>query len=184
MEGLIHIYTGHGKGKTSASIGLAIRAIGNGIPVVFVQFMKDGTSGEIKILKELPETYVMHAKRTFGFYRTLSEQDKEDALYYNTELLKEAIEKAAFLADKRKAEADGLGAVLILDESIGAYNFNLLEKEVVLTFLKNKPENMEVVLTGRNPSEELLEFGDYISSVEAVRHPYSKGIPSRNGIEL
>lgn len=183
MKGLIHIYTGEGKGKTSSSIGLAIRAVGNELPVVFSQFMKDGLSGEIKILKQLPNITVLHAKEKFGFYRTLSEEQKKEALYYNTELLKESIEKAVQLA-RNNIDEDKPGSVLILDEAIGAYNFSLLDREMLLDVLNNKPDNLELVLTGRSPAKELIEKADYVSEIQAVKHPYSKGIAARKGIEL
>lgn len=183
MTGYIHIYCGDGKGKTTSSVGLAIRAIGNQIPVIFVQFMKNDSSGEINILKNLPNTTIMHSEKHFGFYNTLSEEDKKEARQFNRKLLEEAINISTDIAKANNKEDRKIGGLLILDEGIGTYNYNLLDKSLLIDFLKNKPDNLEVVLTGRNPVDELIKLADYVSEITLVKHPFEKGIGGRLGIE-
>lgn len=183
MNGFIHIYCGDGKGKTTSSVGLAIRAVGNQIPVVFAQFMKDASSGEVSILKNLPNIKVIHSKKSFGFYNTLSEEDKKEAKHLNTKLLEEAIRIGTDMTLRNIQDKSKIASLLILDESIGTYNYDLLDKSMLLDFLKAKPDNLEVVLTGRNPSDELMELADYISEIKHVKHPFDKGIGGRLGIE-
>ena len=86
-------------------------------------------------------------------------------------------------AKAKEVAFNGECDILILDEVIGAYNRNLLDREDLLNFLDNKPENLEVILTGRNPADELIERADYVSEIQKIKHPFDKGIPSRIGIE-
>ena len=173
MQSLIHIYTGDGKGKTSAATGLAIRFAGTGGKVLFSQFLKDGKSGEIGILHQIDGIDVHICKEDFGFSYAMSEETKARARQAYTEYLQQILACAA--------ENYGL---LILDEIIPAYNMEFVEKEDLLRFLKNKPENLEVVLTGRNPAEELLDLADYVSEIKKIKHPYDQGILARKGVEF
>ena len=164
-KGLVHIYCGDGKGKTSAAIGLAVRAAGNGMKVLFTRFLKTEDSGELKILDQISGIEVIHLKKSFGFYKTLSE------MYFR--LWKE------ILVDVRKEEYD----VLVMDEFMAAYNYGLIPNEDAITFLKEKPEKMEIVLTGRNPDMQLIELADYVSEIKKRKHPFDRGIYARKGIE-
>lgn len=181
MKGLIHIYCGDGKGKTTASIGLLIRAIGNDMPVVFTQFMKNDTSSEIDVIRNIQGTKLIHAKKHFGFYHRMTEEQKVEASKEYTDILMEAINVAKEKAFEQ-SKSNGL-ALIILDEIISAYNYNIIDNDLLLEFLKNKPENLEIVLTGRNPKEELIELSDYVSEIQKVKHPFDKGIGARKGIE-
>ena len=172
-KGLIHIYCGDGKGKTSAAIGLAVRAAGNGMKVLFTRFLKTEDSGELKILDQISGIEVIHLKKSFGFYKTLSEQGKKEMSEMYFRLWKKILVKA------RKEEYD----VLVMDEFMAAYRYGLIPNKEAVQFLKDRPDNLEVVLTGRDPSDELLELADYISEVKMVRHPFEKGIRARKGIE-
>lgn len=178
MKGCIQIYCGDGKGKTTASIGLLIRAVGCGIPVVFSQFMKNDTSSEINIIKQLEQVSVFHCKSSFGFYFQMKEEEKVEAQKEYTELFYRIIQEA-----KEKAKNTTGLVLLIMDEIISAYNLNMVPQREVLEFLMDKPENLEVILTGREPLEELIELADYVSCVEKVKHPYDRGMNSRKGIE-
>ena len=164
-KGLIHIYCGDGKGKTSAAIGLAVRAAGNGMKVLFTRFLK--------ILDQISGIEMIHLKKSFGFYKTLSEQGKKEMSEMYFRLWKEILVKA------RKEEYD----VLVMDEFMAAYNYGLIPNEDAITFLKEKPERMEIVLTGRNPDERLIELADYVSEIKKRKHPFDRGIYARKGIE-
>lgn len=173
MKGLIHIYTGDGKGKTTASIGLGIRCAGSGGNVVFTQFIKNNQSSELDILSQLSNFQVFTSDRTFGFISKLSENDRNEAKEVYSNLFSKVIEYVR-LKDCR---------MLILDEIIGAYNYKVIDQQSLMDFLKNKPKYLEVVLTGRNPGDELLELADYVSEIKKIKHPYDNGILARIGIE-
>jgi len=172
-KGLIHIYTGDGKGKTTAAVGLSIRCVGSGGTVVFTQFLKDNKSSELKVLKTIEGILLIPSEKTFGFYFNMTDQVKEEAKEVYGRLLRKAIEQAT------KEEYQ----MLVLDEIISTYNNNLIDQQYLLDFLKNKPNQLEVVLTGRNPSKELLELADYVSEIKKVKHPFDTGIHARIGIE-
>lgn len=178
--GLIHIYTGDGKGKTTAAVGLAVRCAGSSPDsaenrVVFCQFLKDNQSSELNILAALPQIELVQAPQSFGFYKNLNEEQRSAARQTYSQLLRRAISTA--LAPERPAR------LLVLDEAIAAYNHQLLERDVLLDFLQNKPDALEVVLTGREPAAELAALADYISNIQKVKHPFDQGIPARRGIE-
>ncbi|MCI8745481.1 MAG: cob(I)yrinic acid a,c-diamide adenosyltransferase [Lachnospiraceae bacterium] len=173
-QSCIHIYCGDGKGKTTAAMGLALRAAGSGRKVLVAQFLKDGSSSELKILRELPGVKVLTCPRQFGFYWNMTEEQKAEAECSYEELF----EKAAGAA----VEEDIF--LLVMDELIAAYNHGLLDRERVLAFLREKPEGLEVVLTGRDPDPELVKLADYVSEIQKKKHPFDKGIPAREGIEL
>ena len=169
--GLVHIYCGDGKGKTSAAAGLAVRAVGYGKKVVIARFLKNDESGEAKTLKEIPSVHVIPCRETFGFVFQMDEETKKKAAAYNKRLFEEA-KDLSVTAD-----------LLILDEIMAAVNYGMVPEELVISFLKSRPEQLEVVLTGRDPSDRLKEEADYISEIRKVRHPFDKGISAREGIE-
>ena len=172
MFGLIHIYCGNGKGKTTAATGLAVRAAGFGKKVVFCQFFKNGTSSELKSFKKLENITVFNCGKSYGLYCNMSEEEKENAAKDYGELLEKALSEAP--------NAD----LFVLDEAISSCNHKMISEERLLEFLENKPENLEVVLTGRNPSERLLSMADYVTEMNKIKHPYDKGTPARKGIEF
>ena len=169
--GKIHIYCGDGKGKTTAALGLALRAAGRGRQVLISRFLKTDDSGEVPVLRSIPGIQLMPCRKTFGFTFQMSREEKEEAGRYYTEQFREACRLAA--------DAD----LLSLDEILGVCNGGLVDKKLVNRFLKERPERLEVVLTGRNPWEEIFDAADYITEMRAVRHPYEKGIGAREGIE-
>ena len=148
MSGLIHLYCGDGKGKTTAALGLALRAAGAGKQVVFTQFFKDGSSSEIEPLAALPGVRVFHADTVRGFYRNMTPPQREQAGKDYTALFRQVTQAAR--------EAD----LLILDEIVSACNRGVVPEKLVTDFLREKPARLEVVLTGRNPSAALLELAD------------------------
>ncbi len=173
MSGLIHIYTGEGKGKTTAAIGLAVRCAGSGEQVVFCQFLKDNQSSELAILRQIPEITLVQGEPNHVFYKNMTDAQKAAAALVCRELLERAITAAA----ARNAR------LLVLDEAVAAYNHQMLDGERLLAFLREKPAELEVVLTGRNPAPELIALADYVSEVKKLKHPFDRGIPARRGIE-
>lgn len=173
--GLIHIYTGEGKGKTTAAIGLTVRCAGSGGRVIFCQFLKDNRSSELNILRSLPQVELVLAPTCYGFYKFLNEQQRAEARQTYSQLLRQALHAAS--------RPEQPARLLILDEAVAAYNHKLLEQEVLLDFLRHKPTELEVVLTGRQPAPELMELADYLSDIHKIKHPFDHGIPARQGIE-
>lgn len=169
-KGMIHIYTGDGKGKTTAAVGLAVRCKGAGNKVLFVQFMKGMQTGEIEPLMKLG-ICVFRKERIKKFIFSMTEEEKL--------LYKEDQNECFLYAREHKTEYD----LIILDELMSAINTGMISEDEVLFFLKNKPCNLEVILTGRDPGEKLINCADYISEIKAIRHPYEKGIGARKGIE-
>lgn len=173
MNSLIHIYTGNGKGKTTAAVGLSVRNAGSGGKVIFSQFLKDKKSSELHILNKIEGIELVLCDEFFGFYSKMNDETKDRAKVVYNNYLRKIID----LVTQQDIQ------MLILDEVIGAYNYDLIEQEVLLHFLRNKPDQVEVVMTGRNPGKELLELADYVSEINKVKHPYDKGIQARVGIE-
>ncbi len=171
--GLIHIYCGDGKGKTTAAIGLAVRCSGHGNHVLFVQFLKSRPTGELKSLALLPDIELMRGKETKKFTFQMNAAEK-------AEVLREHL--ALFAKVKEKCAAEKID-LLILDEVIGACNTGVFDKNILADFLRSKPQQLEVVLTGRNPAPELVELADYVSEICKRKHPFDKGIPARTGVE-
>lgn len=172
MAGLIHLYCGDGKGKTSAAVGLAVRASGAGKQVVFTQFFKDGSSSEIESLKRLPGIRTIHANTVKGFYHAMTPEQREQAREDYTALFRQVTDAAR--------DAD----LLILDEIVSACNRGVVPETLVTDFLRCKPQQLEVVLTGRDPSPGLTELADYITEMRKLRHPFDRGLPARKGIEF
>ena len=173
MTGLIHLYCGGGKGKTTAAVGLTVRCAGRGNKVVFAQFLKDGTSGECRVLAKLPDVTVMAANPVGKFSFRMTDAEKRET----ADALTRTFDAATGFAVREHAR------LLVLDEVCAAVSAGLLDENVLLAFLREKPVGLEVLLTGRDPSEEIRKLADYISEVRMLRHPYEKGVPAREGIE-
>lgn len=166
---MIHIYYGEGKGKTTASIGLAVRAAGAGKRVYIARFLKSKASGEISALGAIPNIELGDCPDTLKFTFCMTENEKASYCEFAEKLLDAAFASGADM--------------IVLDESIGAVSVGVLSLERLLAFLRDCPENREVVLTGRDPSAELLETADYITRMVKIRHPYDSGQPDREGVE-
>lgn len=164
---MIHIYVGDGKGKTTAAVGLSVRAAGHELNVLFIQFLKDDSSGEINSLKRLPGIELIHCPINYGFiFQMTEEQKKETTIEYN-KMLDAAIASDAFL--------------IVLDEVIHALNAGMIDEDKLKAILD---KNCEIVLTGWNAPEWLKKRADYISEISKIKHPYDHGIQARNGIEF
>jgi cob(I)alamin adenosyltransferase len=175
MKGLIHIYTGDGKGKTTAAVGLGVRACGRGLKVLMVQFLKGSPSGELYSLKALePDFELRRGTGKTKFTWEMNEEEKAQA----------AVEQHSLLEYAANSIEKGGIDLLILDEALGAMSTGMLSKDAVMEFVKNKPQNLELVLTGRGASPEFVELADYVSEIKAVKHPAEKGVNGRKGIEF
>ncbi len=169
---MIHLYHGHGKGKTTAATGLAVRAAGSGMKVLFVQFFKDGSSSEIGVLSSLENVDVLIPDVFYGRFAKMSDAEKEEIRRCYTETLSEV--------DRR---ADGYG-LIVLDESVSAYNYGMFEGGCLTDLLKRIGNDIEIVLTGRDPAPELREAADYVTEMKKEKHPFDNGITARRGIEF
>ena len=172
-KGLIHIYCGDGKGKTTAAIGLAVRAAGAGKSVLIARFLKNDRSAELKALAQISGITVLPVEREFGFIQTKDNPVRAEAAAYFTAFF----EKAADLAVKDHYD------MLILDEINVAVNYEMVPMDRLENFLLHKPTDQEVVLTGRDPKPEILQLADYVSEIRKIRHPFDQGIMAREGIE-
>lgn len=169
--GLIHIYCGDGKGKTTAATGLAIRAAGSGYKVLISRFLKNNLSGELNILKTIPNICVTGSEKDFGFFFNMSENEKNDARQYFSSQLIQSFEHSKNYD------------LLILDEINVSVDLKLIDESLLVRLIQNKPKHLEVILTGRNPSDSIIALADYISEIKCIKHPFDRGITSRKGIE-
>lgn len=171
--GMIHIYYGDGKGKTTAGMGLSLRAAGHGRKVCICQFMKDNSSGERKIFKQLPNVTLIAGKEKEKFSIQLTEAEKKERREYYETQFRSAVDTAA----------EKCCDLLFLDEILYTIQAGLFREELLLCYLKDRPEGLELILTGSKPSEALAAKADYISEICKIRHPYDHGSEAREGIE-
>ncbi len=175
-KGLVHVYTGFSKGKTTAAAGLAIRALGNGLKVLFIQFLKGRTqpSGEAAFLANAPGAEVIiFADQRHPFFCKPGECDEEE--------LKKSIQDGFALAVEKINS--GNYDLVILDEINNCMKERWLDPAVVAEALKARPEHVEVVLTGRGCPKVIAEMADYVTEMNLVRHPAERGIRGRRGVE-
>lgn len=170
---MIHIYCGEGKGKTTAALGLAIRAAGSGMNVHIVQFLKGNPTSELQSIELIPNITISRPQKNYGFTFSMTDSQKAELTICHNALLNEAFERIK----------NGDIQLLILDEFFAAYNSSLIDHTLPDKIVFENPENCELVLTGRNPSEKFIRIADYVSEIKAVKHPFTKGITARKGIE-
>ena len=167
-RGLLHLYWGDGKGKTTAAMGLALRALGSGKRVVIVQFLKGGKSGEIPLLEQLgAKIYRGKAGQKFVFQ--MNDAEKAAARELQNANLRAAQQEPADL--------------LILDEAGSAWELDMVDKELLKAVVLERPAEQECVLTAHGAPDWMLEAADYSTEMKCHRHPYQKGIAAREGIE-
>lgn len=173
-KGLIQVYTGDGKGKTTAALGQGLRSCGRGLKVSMVQFLKSGDTGELHSVEKLhPLFEIFRFEKERGFFWTLSEREKLE--------LKEDIDRGfSFIKGLvSNNECD----VLIIDELMGVLGNRLLEVAEVVGLLESKPDTMEIIITGRNVPKEILEIADLVTEMKEIKHYFRSGVPAREGIE-
>ncbi|MFZ5642775.1 MAG: cob(I)yrinic acid a,c-diamide adenosyltransferase [Bacillota bacterium] len=171
-KGLVMIFTGNGKGKTTASLGMALRAWGQGMKILILQFIKGGwVYGELHASKKLEGLEIRQLGE--GFVRG-GEGDPESH--------REAAQKA--LGEAREEIASGKWDMIILDEIIYALGFNLLKEEDLTDLVSLKPPGMHLVLTGRNAPQFLVDRADLVTEMREIKHPFAKGIKAQKGVEF
>ncbi len=170
-KGLIHLYHGDGKGKTTAALGLCLRALGAGYRVCLLQFLKTNTSSELELLKRFDRMSLILPAKTEKFTFLMGKKEQKQC----GDRQKASFQTAINLADQID--------LLVLDEVLDAVNTGMISESTVIEFLTHKPAHLEVVLTGRNPSQKLLQIADYVTIMEKEKHPYDMGMTARRGIE-
>lgn len=173
-RGYVQVYTGDGKGKTTAALGLALRAVGRGLKVVVIQFLKGTFSGELAAASRLGDSLeIRRCAPVEKFVWQLNEAECQE--------LKKAVtngfQEAGVIASNGSAD------LLILDEVLGAVAKGFLEKEKVCDLIKAKSPKIELILTGRNAPPEIMELADLVTEMKAVKHYYRQGVKAREGIE-
>lgn len=171
---MIHVYTGDGKGKTTAAVGLAVRHAGTGGSVLFVQFLKCTPSGEITAFASIPGVTVLRNDIRHGFTFNMSDADKARVTASHDANLACAVETV---------RAGGC-TMLVLDEITSAYALDLIDRAAVDALLDDLPDAVELVLTGREPSRHMLDAADYVTEMKLIKHPYTRGVQARRGVEF
>jgi cob(I)alamin adenosyltransferase len=170
MKGYVHIYTGDGKGKTTAALGLAIRAAGAGLKVFLAQFIKGRQYSELNTLDRLADQISVEQ---FGLPRFINGKPSVpdiEAARYGLERVKSSMQSGRF-------------DMIIIDEGNVAVTYGLLSKQDLLDLIAMKPENMELVITGRGALPEIIDKADLVTEMNAVKHYYDNGVDARDGIE-
>lgn len=171
MKGYIHIYTGNGKGKTTAAFGQAVRAAGADMKVFIAQFVKGKSYSEIEIIKKrIPEIEI----RQYGLNCFIFEKPQQKDIDAARHGLEEV--SGIILSDKYN--------MIILDEITIALYYNLFSTSDILKILKTKPVNTEIIITGRYAPQELIDAADLVTEMKEVKHYYTKGVDARKGIEF
>lgn len=171
-KGYIQIYTGSGKGKTTAALGLSLRAAGQGLKTIIIQFMKGWIEyGELKGVKMLAPHVDLYQMGRDTFVNP-NNVDPDDI-----ELARKGLELAREIIDERKAD------ILVLDEINTTVMFNLIPEEEVLELMETKPAGLELVLTGRGATDRMIEKADLVTEMKDIKHYYSQGVDGRIGIE-
>jgi cob(I)alamin adenosyltransferase len=173
MTGLIHLYTGDGKGKTTAAIGLAVRATGRGRRVMIIQFLKGRDSGELHSLTLLPRVTIGRLSRDYGFVPAMGPDERSEVRQEHDTLLHQAAQAV------RTCRCD----LLVLDEIAAALRHHLIDETQLLHLIDQRPSHVEIVLTGRDAPASLTERADYITDMQKTKHPFDQGVPARRGIE-
>lgn len=163
----LHIYIGNGKGKTTAAAGLSIRALGRNLSVAFLQFLKNGSSGEIKSLEMLGAKTFSAGGSKFFYLMTAAEQKNA-----SNEII-------SLLNNIEALHFD----IIVLDEILDVIDNNIISESRLTDFINHKLPESEIILTGRTAGDNLIKLADYVSEIHAVKHPYNKNIPARKGIE-
>jgi cob(I)alamin adenosyltransferase len=170
---MLHIYYGNGKGKTTASVGLAVRASGRDLKVLFAQFLKSEDSGERITMANIPNIDLVPCPKELKFVSQMSDAEKAQCRQFCRTIFDHSIREAL----------KGNYNMVVFDEIFIAIEHNMLSESELFDFLANVPKNIEVVLTGHNPSEKILALADYATEMKKISHPYEKGVSARMGIE-
>lgn len=172
-RGLVHVYTGAGKGKTTAALGVALRALGWGARICVVQFIKGYAQiGEARFAEELGDRLVL---KQFAV---------DPARHIDEAKVRERQEAAAAAMEfAERAVAGGEYDLVILDEINNALHYGLIDTDRVLALIRGKPQHVELILTGRNAPQPIIDAADYVTEMKLVKHPFQRGVGARKGID-
>ncbi|HHT9153303.1 MAG TPA: cob(I)yrinic acid a,c-diamide adenosyltransferase [Candidatus Hypogeohydataceae bacterium YC40] len=168
-RGIVQIYTGEGKGKTTAALGQAVRATGHGWKVLIIQFLKDRQTGEIKAAKNIPNLTILQ----FGSGHFVNNKPTQEDF--------DIAQRAWQIA--RESVLSGTYDMVILDEINGAIHYKMVDVEEVLKLIEERSPHVELILTGRYAHPRLIEMADLVSEIKVIKHPYARGISAREGVE-
>lgn len=173
--GLVHIYTGDGKGKSTAALGQTLRSLGQGLRVYIVQFLKrsDSFSGEMESLAKFG-----HSVKLVRYHQVHPLFDPD----VDVDQLRASVSEA--LDEAQKAMLSGNYDIIVLDEINNVVAGGFAEVKDIIEFISSKPEKVELILTGRNAAEEIIDMADYVTEMRCIKHPFQKGVPARRGIEF
>lgn len=169
-----HIYYGDGKGKTTAAVGIAVRAAGSNLKVLFVQFLKTEFSGERHVLSNTDNVTLTFCPLELKFTFEMNEKEKQHA----AQIFKGIFERSVTMALTEKYD------MVVLDEVFEAINAGMLSESEVFEFIANAPASMEIIMTGHNPSQKFIDIADYVTEFKKIKHPYDRGITGRIGVEF
>jgi len=170
-KGYTHVYTGAGKGKTTAALGLGLRAAGAGFKVCMIQFMKGRRYSELDSVEDMPNfEIIQHGRDEFV--------SKENPAQIDIDLAQKGLVHAQEIIEKGKYD------LVILDEINVAVDFNLIALEDVVELINEKPEKLELVLTGRSARPDVVKIADLVTEMLEIKHPYQKGVMARKGIDF
>lgn len=171
---MIHVYYGDGKGKTTAAVGLAVRAAGNGMKVMFLQFLKTESTGERSILHTLDRVTLTACPLELKFTNEMDEHERQQT----AATYRGIFERSATITLSERYD------MIVLDEVFDIIQEGMLSEAAVYEFIRNAPNNIEIVMTGHNPPQRFLDAADYVTEFKKIRHPYDRGIQARIGIEF
>lgn len=169
-----HLYFGDGKGKTTAAVGIAVRAAGSNLKVLFVQFLKTEFSGERHVLSHTENVTLTLCPADLKFTFQMNEKEKAQA----AKIFKGIFDHSVTLALTEKYD------MVVFDEIIDAINAEMLTESEVVEFITNAPSSMEIIMTGHNPSQKMIDLCDYVTEFKKIKHPYDRGITGRIGVEF
>ena len=172
FKGYIHVYTGNGKGKTTAALGLALRAAGHGFKTYFCQFLKGQDYGELSAIRKLSPLITIEQFGRKGFIHVTENPDQEDI-----DRARKGLERCTRMMESQKYR------IIVLDEVNVAVHFHLFSENDIHDFLDKKPDEMEVILTGRYAPESFIQRADLVTEMKEIKHYFKKGIQARTGIE-
>ncbi|MGI5887751.1 MAG: cob(I)yrinic acid a,c-diamide adenosyltransferase [Oscillospiraceae bacterium] len=172
-KGFVHIYYGDGKGKTTAALGAAIRVSGAEIPVLFVQFLKSRPTSELDALDKAEGITVLRSRGSGKFLADMTPSEKQQEKSRQENLFNTAVDYTA----------GGRFGMVVLDELLDAVAEDMVGEGEVCRFLEERPSDIEVVITGHKPVQSIIRYGDYITEMKCISHPYDRGVSARKGIE-
>lgn len=172
FQGYIQVYTGRGKGKTTAALGVALRAAGHGLKSYIGQFLKGQDYGELHSIHKLSEWITLEQFGRKGFIHVTKDPDQEDF-----DRAKSGLKKCS------EAMLSGKYTIIVLDEVNVAMHFKLITEKDIHDFLDKKPDNIEVILTGRYAPDFLIDRADLVTEMKEIKHYHNKGVLAREGIE-